>query len=478
LWERDAGRAFRLKVASPGAGFPLPLRSSVIAMEQATVSPGRIETTTPSLPPGSRLPAVAQALIYSRDPLGYFEPLRRRYGDVFSLNFPYFGNLVYVADPDLVKRVFTGDPSVFHAGEANATVLEPAVGPNSVLTLDGDEHLRQRRLLLPPFHGRSVTRYGELIREMTERDIETWPRDRPFSLRPHTQRITLAVILRAVFGLTEGERLERASALVDEFAKRSHLVTAMPGLRRHLGRFSPWTRFVRAREALDELIYDEVAARRRAPDAAEREDVLSLLLRARHEDGSPMSDRELRDELVTVIGAGHETTATALAWAIERLLRTPRALERLRASIEAGEDEYLDATVKETLRARPVIVDVARKLTAPAEIGGYVVPAGTIVLPAIAALHYREDLYPAPHEFRPERFLDGKTEQYGWIPFGGGVRRCVGAAFAQYEMRIVLRTILERTELSAPDPRPERVRPRNITLAPGKGCRVRLERRR
>jgi cytochrome P450 len=187
-----------------------------------------------------------------------------------------------------------------------------------------------------------------------------------------------------------------------------------------------------------------------------------------------MSDAELRDELVTVIGAGHETTATALAWAIERLLRTPRVLARLRESIDAGEDDYLDATVKETLRARPVIVDVARKLTAPAEIGGYLVPAGTMVMPAIAALHYREDLYPEPHEFRPERFLDGKADHYAWIPFGGGVRRCAGAAFAQYEMRIVLRAILERTELAAPDPRPERVSPRNITLAPGKGCRVRL----
>jgi cytochrome P450 len=444
-------------------------------MEQATVSRGPIDAEAASPPPGSRLPAVVQALRYALDPLGNLEPLRRRYGDVFSLRFPYFGRLVYVADPETVKRIFTGDPSVFHAGEANATVLEPALGPNSVLTLDEGAHLRQRKLLLPPFHGRSVERYGALIREITERDIETWPRERPFSLRPHTQRITLAVILRAVFGIAEGDRLGRATELVDEFARRADLVTTLPVLRRHLGRFSPWTRFQRAKQALDEMIYEEIGARRAAPDAAERDDVLSLLLRARHDDGSPMSDEELRDELVTVIGAGHETTATGLAWAIERLLRNPRVLARLRASIEAGEDDYLDATVKETLRARPVIVDVARKLTAPAEIGGYTVPAGTMVMPAIAALHYREDLYPNPHEFRPERFLETKADHYSWIPFGGGVRRCVGAAFAQYEMRIVLRTILERTELSAPDPRPERVRPRNITLAPGKGCRVRLE---
>jgi cytochrome P450 len=218
-------------------------------MEQATLSRRPTQAAAGSFPPGSRLPAVLQALRYARDPLGYIEPLRRRYGDVFSLRFPYFGRLVYVADPAVVKRVFTGDPSVFHAGEANATVLEPALGPSSVLTLDEDEHLRQRKLILPPFHGASVTRYGELIREITERDIETWPRDRAFSLRPHTQRITLAVILRAVFGISDGARLEHASSLVDEFSRRSHLPTTIPPLRRHLGRFSPWTRFVRARES-------------------------------------------------------------------------------------------------------------------------------------------------------------------------------------------------------------------------------------
>ena len=211
-------------------------------------------------------------------------------------------------------------------------------------------------------------------------------------------------------------------------------------------------------------------------DDEEHDDVLSLLLRARHDDGTPMSDEELRDEMVTVLGAGHETTATALAWAMERLLRTPRVLERLSESIAAGEDDYLDATVKETLRARPVILDVARKLTATGDGGGYELRAGTFVMPAIAALHYREDLFPEPEEFRPERFLDGKADTYAWIPFGGGVRRCIGAAFAEYEMRIVLRAILERADLSAPDPKPERVKVRNITLAPGKGARVQLDR--
>jgi cytochrome P450 len=445
-------------------------------MEQATLSrPAALAGA--SFPPGSRLPSLAQAFRYARDPLGFLGRLQRQYGDIFSVRFPYFGRLVYVADPQLVKEVFTGSPRQFHAGEANATVLEPALGPNSVLTLDDEPHMRQRKLLLPPFHGKRVQRYGELIREVTLQEMESWPIGEPFALRPHTQRITLAVIMRAVFGVHDEERLNRFERLIEEFAQRVNTITAFPMLRRSLGGWSPWARFLRAREALDEFIYEEIALRRaEAAGEGERDDVLSLLLAARHEDGSPLGDEELRDELVTVLGAGHETTATALAWAMERLLRSPRVLVRLRESVAAGEDDYLDATIRETLRARPVIVDVARKLTAPATIGGYELPAETFVMPAIAAVHYREDLFPEPQEFRPERFLDGRADTYVWIPFGGGVRRCIGAAFAEYEMRVVLRAFLERAELRAPDPRPEPVRVRNITLAPARGTKVVLER--
>jgi cytochrome P450 len=445
-------------------------------MEQATMP--RPAFSTRNEPPRARTPAVVQALRYARDPLGFLIRHQRRYGDVFTLSFPYFGRLVYVADPVLVKEVFTGSPQQFHAGEANATVLEPALGPNSVLTLDEALHMRQRKLLLPPFHGEQIRRYGDLIREITRDEMESWPTGEPFALRPHTQRITLAVIMRAVFGVHDEARLARFAGLIETFSDRVSAVLAFPMLRRNLGRWSPWPRFLRARKALDEFIYEEIALRRVEIDAGEdgHDDVLSLLLAAEHDDGSPMSDEELRDELVTVLGAGHETTATGLAWAMERLLRTPRVLAKLRESLAAGEDDYLDATVKETLRARPVIVDVARKLTAPAAIGGYQLPAGTFVMAAIAALHYREDLFPEPEEFRPERFLDGKADNYAWIPFGGGVRRCIGAAFAEYEMRIVLRTILERAKLSAPKPEPERVKVRNITLAPARGTRVILDR--
>lgn len=444
-------------------------------MEQATLPRPRAATTQ-ALPPGSKVPAWLQAVRYSRNPLGFLSGEQRRFGDIFSVRFPFFGRIVYVTRPDLVKAVFTGSPADFHAGEANATVLEPALGPNSVLTLDDEPHMRQRKLLLPPFHGERVQRYGELIVEMTRREMESWPVGEPFALRPHTQRITLAVIMRAVFGVHDEKRLERFERLIDDFSRRVGVITSFPMLRRNFGPGSPWPRFLRSREALDEFIYEEIRLRRAEVGQEERDDVLSLLMGARDEDGEPMNDEELRDEMVTVLGAGHETTATGLAWAVERLVRNPAVLAKLRESLAAGDEEYLGAVVKETLRARPVIVDVARKLKAPATIGGYELPAGQFVLPAIAALHYREDLFPEPEQFRPERFLDTKADNYAWIPFGGGIRRCIGAAFAEYEMRTILREFVERAELRAVDPKPERVKVRNITLAPAKGTRVVLKR--
>ncbi len=442
-------------------------------MEQATLSKPR-SAEGRGLPPGSRAPALVQGIRYLREPLGFLTRFQARYGDIFTVNFPFFGRVVYVASPELVKEVFTGSPALFHAGEANATLLEPVLGPSSILTLDDEPHMRQRKLLLPPFHGERVRRYGEMIEEVTRREMGTWPIGEPFALRAHTQRITLAVILRAVFGIEDEARIDRATALINQYSTQVTTIVRFPFLRRDLGPGSPWRRFLRARSDLDAFIFEEIALRR--AEGEERDDVLSLLLRARHDDGSPMSDAELRDELVTVVAAGHETTATTLAWAIERLLRNPRALGRLRESIADGRGDYLEATVRETLRVRPTIIDVARKLTAPATIGGYELPAGSFVVPAIAGLHLREDLYPQPGEFRPERFLDGQVENYAWIPFGGGVRRCVGAAFAEFEMRIVLREFVSRAALRAPDPAPEKVKIRNITLAPQHGTRVVLER--
>jgi cytochrome P450 len=429
-----------------------------------------------SRPPGPRLPRLVQAARVTAAPYDWMSRRRERHGDVFSSHFPFFGRVVYVAEPALVKQVFTGDPAAFHAGEANATVLRDALGEHSLLTLDEDRHLSQRKLLLPPFHGQAVRRYTEVMATAAAEEVERWPLGRAFALRPRMQAITLEVILRAVFGVRDGERMDLFRRRIPPLGQLSSVLDWLPFRQRDLGGVSPAARFRRALAAVDELIYAEIADRRaQAGGAEEGEDVLSLLLAARHEDGAPMSDVELRDELMTLLTAGHETTATGLAWAFERLLRTPRVLERLLDSLD--DDEYLDAVVKETLRVRPVVVDVARRLTREIELGGWRLPAGTLVLPAIAAIHVRSDLYPEPAEFRPERFLDGGAESYAWIPFGGGVRRCIGAAFAQVEMRVVLREVLGRVRLRAPSARPERPKVQHVTVVPGRGCQVVVEER-
>jgi cytochrome P450 len=384
--------------------------------------------------------------------------------------------IVSIADPDLIRQVFTGDAATFHAGESSEPVLGPTVGANSLLTLDEGRHMRHRKLLLPPFHGENVRRWEATIRSIAEEDVASWPVGQPFALHQHTRAITLEVILRAVFGVRDQDRFERARALVTEFANRAHPITIFSFMRRDLGQLSPWARFKRARRALDTFLYEEIERRSAAPDLAERDDVLSLLLRATDEAGQPLSGQELRDELVTILAAGHETTATSIAWAFERLLRTPRVLDRLTRSLAEG-DEYLEATIKETLRIRPVVTDVSRKLTREIELGGYSIPAGALVMPAITAIHFRRDLYPDPDEFRPERFLNRGPDTYTWIPFGGGVRRCIGASFAQFEMRVIIRTFLERAVLRAAHARPERSKLRNVTAAPARGCQVVLQQR-
>ena len=400
-----------------------------------------------ALPPGPRGPAVYQSLRLMLRPIDYLEHCLRRYGDVFTLRFVGMGNLVYVADTETIKEVFTGDASVFRAGEANE-VMEPVLGSRSVLLLDEDEHLRERRLLLPPFHGERVRRYRELVGEIAAAEIDRWPRGRPFPLRPRMQAITLEVIMRAVFGIQEGERLDRLRALLPRMLDHGTVVVWMPFLRRDLGPGSPWRRFVRVRGEVDALIYDEIRRRREAPDLEERDDILSMLLQARNEDGVAMTEKELRDELMTLLLAGHETTATGLAWAFERLTRNPRVMSRLVESLEDDDDTYLDAVAKETLRARPVVYDVARRLGAPATVKGWRLPAGAYVVPSITAVHLLQGIYERAEEFRPERFLEGdQPDSYAWIPFGGGRRRCIGAAFATMEMKAVLAEVLARVEV-------------------------------
>ena len=410
------------------------------------------------------------------EPHAWLAKRRERHGDVFSSRFPFFGRVVYVADPELIKQVFTGAPDVFHAGEANATVLRDALGEHSLLTLDGRRHLSQRKLLLPPFHGDSVRRYAEVMAAAAAAEVSTWPVGEPFALRPRMQKITLEVILRAVFGVRDDKRMDLFRERIPPLAELNTALDFLPFMHRDLGGLTKAARFRRALASVDELIYAEIADRRGTlGEEDDRDDVLSLLLSARHEDGVPMTDVELRDELLTLLTAGHETTATGLSWAFERLLRTPRVLERLLDSLD--DDEYLDAVVKETLRVRPVVTDVGRRLTREIELGGWRLPAGTLVLPAIAAVHMRPDLYPEPEEFRPERFLDGGVESYAWIPFGGGVRRCIGASFAQVEMRVVLREVLSRVRLRASSARPERPKVQHVTVVPKQGCQVVVEER-
>jgi len=400
------------------------------------------------------------------------EDAARRYGDMFTLRITHEGTWVFVSDPDAVRQIFTGDPRLLHAGEANIVLL-PVLGSHSVLLLDDDAHMAQRKLMLPSFHGERMRSYEQTMADVAARAIEQWPAGVAMPAWPTMQAITLEVIMRTVFGVRDTERLERLgdvlrSSIAWLTDRRRMGQLALLGARRVEERGT----LRAALDPTDALIYEEIRARRDAPDLAERDDVLSLLLQARHDDGSPMTDRELRDELMTLLVAGHETSATALAWALEALTHHPAALERLRDEVDAGEDAYLDAVVKETLRLRPVIALVLRRLIEPMEIGGHMLPAGVNVAPCIYLLHRRADVYDEPRAFRPERFLEKPPGTYTWIPFGGGVRRCLGASFAQFEMKVVLRELVARLDIRAARAEPERRMRRAIVFAPHRGGEV------
>ena len=397
---------------------------------------------------------------------------RRRFGPMFKLEIAYEGVWFVLADPAMVKQVFTGDPRVFHAGEGNE-VLRPLLGEHSLLTLDEAPHMSQRKLLLPPFHGRRMAGYEETMRRIAGREIESWPTGVPYRLRPRMQEMTLDIILETVFGVHGGERLADLRAALRSFLD---MLTdprfLLPMLAVGPGRIRSFAPFRRRVDRVAELIGVEVEERRRAPDLEERDDILSLLVAARHEDGSPMSGAEIHDELLTLLVAGHETTATALSWAVERLIRHPDKLARLRDEVAVGEGSYLTATIQETLRLRPVVSIVLRRLTEEVEIGGYALPAGAAVVPSIHLIHRDPTIYPEPEAFRPERFLEEPPGTYTWIPFGGGVRRCLGAAFAQQEMAIVLEELVARRVITPADPAPERNFRRAITETPRRDTEV------
>jgi cytochrome P450 len=415
-----------------------------------------------TLPPGPPLPLPLGTLVTWTVTLPFWEWCRARYGRMFTVRCFPWGTAVFISDSEMVKEVFTGDPAVFHAGEGNA-LLAPIVGERSLLLADEDTHLRARKRILPPFHGESVRRYASEVERIVADEVERWPIGEPFALHPRMTAIAFEVVLRAVIGVEDGERAAALRQVLPASAEWDPTILAgwaVPSLRRY-GR---WRRHDATVAETHRLLREEIAERRGEADLASRDDVLSQLIVA-----GDASDEELCDDVMTLLIAGEGTSAAALAWAFERLLRHPDALERA----HHGDDEFLDAVVHETLRVRPVIPAVARQLQAPVELGGFEIPSGVTLLLVGSLLHSDPGLYPEPSYFRPERFLGNTLGlTYTWIPFGGGRRRCPGAALAALEMRIALRTILERVTLRADRLRDERSRHRNITLVPARGTRV------
>jgi cytochrome P450 len=432
-----------------------------------------------ALPPGPSAPALVQATRWMRSPVSLMEECRERYGETFTVRMARVGELVFISDAPSVKRLFSADREN-RLPEGRSVLLEPVLGRRSLLLLEGEDHLRSRRLMLPPFHGERMRAYEAVMERAADRELDSWPLGRRFPLHPRMQTITLEVILRAVFGVEDPARRERLRGLLVRLLE----VTSSPRaqviglLSRRLGRIGPYGRLLRLMEDVDAALFEQIAERRGDPGAGDRDDILSLLVEARFEDGEPMSDSEIRDQLMTLLLAGHETTATALAWAFDLLFRSPDAFDRLRAELAERRDGYLDAVATETLRVRPVVPSVGRLITSNTTLGGFDLPAGTAVMASIYLVHTREDLYAAPYEFRPDRFLEGAPETYSWIPFGGGTRRCLGAAFASFEIKVVLRTILRRAVLRAGTDRPEPYGHRNVTLSPRNGTPAVLEERR
>ena len=412
-----------------------------------------------ALPPGPREPAALQTLEWLARPTALLRRCQARYGEPFTLRTAWAdAPMVLVSAPDDVRRIFAADAAVLRGG-ASSAILEPFAGPSSILVLDGAEHLRQRRLMLPPFHGEALSRWRETIAALANAELDGWRPGVPLRALPRMQALTLEVILRVVFGGGDHARLRTAIRRALDMTTSLPRLAAMTLVRHEAG---PWGTFMRAVREVDRLLLAEVER------PAEPGSILALLQAARHDNNAPPTPRELRDQVVTLLAAGHETTAGALAWALERLARHPQVLARVRE----GDEAYLDAVVKEVLRVRPVLSIAARQVAAPFEVDGWTLPPGVHVAACIYLAHRRPELWDDPTAFRPERFLDGAPEPYAFIPFGGGVRRCVGAAFATLEMREVLRAVAARFALRPAAGRGERVRRRSITLAPARGGAV------
>jgi cytochrome P450 family 135 len=440
-------------------------------MEAATEVRGAPSQSNGAGPPQVPLPRAVQTARFIVRPIAFFQRYRRELGETFAARLLGPGDVVFVSDPESIKRLFGADRANTIAPGRNI-VLRPLLGPQSLLLQEGEEHLRRRKLMLPPFHGERMRAYESVIAEATAAELATWPTGDEFALHPSMQAITLEVILRAVFGVEDDARRRELRdglvAILAESASPAAVGLVVPALLR-LPHYRDFRALV---DRTDELLAAEIAERRADAELADRDDILSLLVAARFEDGSAMGDSELRDQLMTLLLAGHETTATGLAWTFDLLLHRPDALDRLLAELDGDSTEYLDAVIAESLRVRPVVPITGRLLHQGAELGGYQLEPGTVVLVAIYVAHTNPDVYPDPFAFLPERFLDDGPETYSWVPFGGGTRRCIGAAFAQMEMRVVLRTVLRTVRLAAARPELERPVRRNVTLSPRDGTRA------
>jgi len=425
-----------------------------------------------ALPPGPRWPSLVQSIALIRFRHRFVPAMHRRYGDVFTVRIMPSGSaLVLFTRPEHAREIFAGDPEVFHAGKGNA-ILGPIMGEHSLLLQDSTEHKRARKLLMPAFNGAALRGYESLVTEIAQAEVETWTPGQPFRSLDRMNALTLEVILRVVFGVTDENRLAELRPLVNRTVDISPAILLGWGYP-WLQRFGPWKRTVDNQRELDRVMYAEIAERRDAADLDERTDVLSTLLKVGAAEGEePLTDHELRDQLVTLLLAGHETTATALSWALYELGRDPVQLGRARRAADEGDDDHLEAVVKESMRLHPVIPMVVRHLMEPATIGGRELPAGTNIGPSIIISHAREDNFEAPDEFRPERFLDGTPAPNTWIPFGGGVRRCIGAGFSLMEGVAVLREVLRRYDVALPAGPADYPRVRNITSVPRHGARV------
>ncbi|MEX2538612.1 MAG: cytochrome P450 [Actinomycetota bacterium] len=423
------------------------------------------------LPPGPRTPVALQTVMYGLRPNPFMTRCTRKYGDTFTVRLPGNGSIVVLSSPQAIRELFSLDADDFTV-QAAAVFLEPFLGSRSLLLLDGDRHRQERKMLASSFHGNGVAAHAALVEEATRRSLSTWPTSRPFALRPHMQAITLEVILRAVFGIQFDAKYERIRSSFERFLEvgSSYLILLPPFRREFPG--SSWGRFVRLRAEVHRTVHDEIAGRRKATDLEGRTDLLSLLLGLHDEDGNGLDDDSLFDELMTMLLAGQDTTATALSWAFDLLTHHPAILERLVADLDEGNEKYLNAVVKEVLRFRPVIPDVSRTLTRPMHIGGRDLPAGTTLTASIGLMHRRPDVFADPLTFRPERFLETSADYNTWIPFGGGIRRCLGAAFATMEIRVALKTILSSVSLRPARRRLERPRRRAVTFIPKTGTKV------